>query len=478
MLYLSFYFPPSRASGVYRARATANHLAARGWDVTACAAPLDFLRDVLGSLDTELASTVDPTVRVERPALHRFAWERDLRRYGRFRRTFPRAAQKLYQLSQRLGFPEHYASWGLAAVARGLRAHRRRRFDVVLATGNPFASFGAAWLFHRLTGVPYVLDYRDSWTLDLFTNRPAFPAGHPAWRWERRVLSRASGIVFVNEALRDWHAERYPAAADRMLVVPNGWDPDLAPVSTPPGPASETTGSRTGVPVGPTAVVGAPADDSGQPGEPGGRTGPRFGYLGTVTRVQPLEELVAAFRLAREHGDLADAELRIHGHLGFSKTSPTELTARLGLTGGTGIRYLGPVTKTEVHRVYAESDVLVFLAGGSRYVTSGKIFEYMASGRPIVSVHAPGIAAEEVLAEYPLWFTARSLDPAEVARSMVAAAKAARDLDPEQRSAAARHADRYARDLMLAPLEARLRALTPVAGPSASATGEDGRHGR
>ena len=28
ILYLSFYFPPSRASGVFRARATANHLAA------------------------------------------------------------------------------------------------------------------------------------------------------------------------------------------------------------------------------------------------------------------------------------------------------------------------------------------------------------------------------------------------------------------------------------------------------------------
>jgi glycosyltransferase involved in cell wall biosynthesis len=438
LLYLSFYFPPSRASGVYRARATANHLAIRGWDVTALAAPLDFLRDVLGSLDTDLAATVDPRIRVERPPLHRFAWEKDLRRYGRFRRTFPRSAQKLYQLSQRLGFPEHYASWGLAAVARGLRLHRRRRFDVVLATGNPFASFGAAWLFHRLTGVPYVLDYRDSWTLDLFTNEPAFPPGHPAWRWERRVLARASGVVFVNQALRDWHAERYPAVADRMLVVPNGWDPELiaAPVDSPQigGPG--------------TAAGGADA-----------APGLRFGYLGTVTRVQPLEELVAAFQLVRAHGDLTDAELRIHGHLGFSPAGSAELVSRLGLTGDTGVRYLGPVAKTEVHTVYAETDVLIFLAGGSRYVTSGKIFEYLASGRPIVSVHAPGIAAEEVLAGYPLWFTARSLDPAAVARSMVAAARAARELEPEQRAAARRHADRYARELVLSPLEARLRAL-------------------
>ena len=37
--------------------------------------------------------------------------------------------------------------------------------------------------------------------------------------------------MFVNNALRAWHADRYPASADRMLVVPNGWDPDLLEVA-------------------------------------------------------------------------------------------------------------------------------------------------------------------------------------------------------------------------------------------------------
>ncbi|MFI7428869.1 glycosyltransferase [Micromonospora sp. NPDC049836] len=438
VLYLAFYFPPSRASGVYRARATANHLVSRGWDVTVCAAPVDFLRDVLGSVDTDLAATVAPEIRVERPALQRFAWEKDVRRYGRFRRNLPRTAQKLYQLGQRLGFPEHYASWGLASVARALRLHRRRRFDVVLATGNPFASFAAAWLFHRLTGVPYVLDYRDSWTLDLFTNGPAFPAGHPAWAWERRVLGRAAGVAFVNDALRDWHARRYPAVADRMMVVPNGWDPDVAT-------AAEAAPQRTDGPL-------------------------RFAYLGTVTRVQPIEELVGGFALARGHAELADAQLHIHGHLGFNPNGARDLLDRLGADRpDTGVRYRGPVSKTEVASVYEDSDVLVFLAGGSKYVTSGKIFEYMTTGRPIVSVHAPGIAAEEVLADYPLWFRARSLEPADVADAMLRAGRAARELDPAQRAAARRHADRYARDLTLAPLEARLRSLLPASAAGAGA---------
>jgi glycosyltransferase involved in cell wall biosynthesis len=179
--------------------------------------------------------------------------------------------------------------------------------------------------------------------------------------------------------------------------------------------------------------------------------------------------LSAAFRLARSHGDLADAELRIHGYLGFFRNADVELLSRLGIHQGadgqvsaspaSGIRYCGPVSKTDVATVYQSADVLVFLAGGSRYITSGKIFEYMASGLPIVSVHAPGIAAEEVLDGYPLWFTARSLNPSDVAQSMVAAGKAARDISPAQRAAARRHADNFARDLVLQPLEQRMRAL-------------------
>src|SRR4051794_30036388 len=182
VLYLAFYFPPSRASGVYRARATANHLAADGWDVTVFAAPLRFLHEVVGSVDEKLAGTVDPRIRVERPWQSQFAWNTDVRRFSRLRRQMPTLALALYNGGRKV-FPEQYNSWGLAAVAKALRMHARKRFDVVVATGNPFAAFAAAWTIHKLTGLPYVVDYRDSWTLDLFTEEPAFPPESPVWAW-------------------------------------------------------------------------------------------------------------------------------------------------------------------------------------------------------------------------------------------------------------------------------------------------------
>ncbi|WP_433722225.1 glycosyltransferase [Actinoplanes sp. CA-051413] len=438
LLYLAFYFPPSRASGVYRARATANHFTRAGWDVTVFAAPLGFLYDVIGSTDEKLMDTVDPRITVERPELDTFRWEHELQNMSWFRGTMPTVSKKFFEWREAKQFPEQYVSWARSSVSRALKLHRREKFDAVLATGNPFSAFAAGWAIGKLAKIPYVIDYRDSWTLDLFKDEPAYPPRHPTWKWERRVIGKSAATVFVNNALRDWHAERYPQAADRMMVVPNGWDPDL--LELPSAESVETTAPQRPL---------------------------KFGYLGTVTTHQPVEEMAEAFRIARTHPDLAEAELNIFGHLGFFRHSHSSFLPRLGLDAAgridpatdAGLRLRGPVSKTEVSTVYADSDVLVFLAAGGRYVTSGKIFEYMATGRPIVSVHAPDIAAREVLEGYPLWFHADSLDPEKLAQSFIEAGQAAREAGPEVREAARRHAETFQRDTLLEPLETRMRAF-------------------
>jgi glycosyltransferase involved in cell wall biosynthesis len=450
VLYIGFYFPPSRASGVYRARATANFLATQDWDVTVFAAPMSFLTGKIGSLDERLLDTVDPRIDLVRPEFRQYAWSRDVRNFNWARRNLPVLSTRMHQWGLKHVFPEQYAQWMVACVRKAVAMHAKKRFDLVVATGNPFASFGAAWWISRLTGIPYVVDYRDSWTLNQFTEEPMFPEDHGAWAWEERILRDAALSVFVNEGMRSWHAQRYPKYADRMIVIENGWDPDVMPVASAAG---DQAANASGVDAGSAeSAADTPAADRPV----------RFAFLGTITTVQPLEELISAFEIARDHPDLAGAELNLHGYMGFFRGANVELEHRMGIDGGVcrnGVHYRGPVSKTEVMSVYESSDVLVFMTGGGKYVTAGKIYEYMASGRPIVSVHEPEIAATEILRKYPLWFTANSMDVSEIAHSMVAAGKAARDVTPDQRAAARAIADNYTRAAVLAPFEARLRQL-------------------
>jgi len=54
-----------------------------------------------------------------------------------------------------------------------------------------------------------------------------------------------------------------------------------------------------------------------------------------------------------------------------------------------GVSYAGPVSKTRVREVYARFDVCLLVLGTGRYVSSGKVFEYLPTGLPVVSVPRP-----------------------------------------------------------------------------------------
>jgi glycosyltransferase involved in cell wall biosynthesis len=424
LLYLAFYFPPSRASGVYRSRAVANHFAAAGWDVTVLTAPYDFFTDYVGSFDTSLEDTVHPGVRIERVDFDKRHWERDIRRIGPLRANVPALTSMIEQTIHRRIFPERYASWGANVVARAAKLHRRQKFDAVLATGNPFVSFASAWSIGKLLRVPYVVDYRDAWTVSVFTGEPAFPAHSPVWGWERRVLRDAAEAVFVNDGLRGWHARRYPESARQMTVVLNGWEPEL---------------------------LGDVPYRRREPDRP-----LRFGYIGTITEPMPLETLFEAWEKARSTPELEGAQFDIYGHLGFFQQTAVALRARLP-EESSGAVYRGPLPKAGLAAVYEQLDVLVLCLAGAKFVTSGKVFEYMAAGRPIVSAHEPDAAAVDVLRGHPLWYGVDSFDPGSVADAMQKAAARARSLTEDDVLAARAHAARFTRDAPLGAFERRMR---------------------
>jgi glycosyltransferase involved in cell wall biosynthesis len=126
---------------------------------------------------------------------------------------------------------------------------------------------------------------------------------------------------------------------------------------------------------------------------------------------------------------------------------------------GVGVTYAGPVPKAEVRQAYTEADVLLLILPGSRYVTSGKVYEYMATGKPIVSVHDPDSSANEPLRGYPHWFPVRDLSAQAVSEALVAAGRAARRLTADDVARAREHAARFTRSAQLAPLEAEVRTL-------------------
>jgi glycosyltransferase involved in cell wall biosynthesis len=425
VLYVAWGFPPCRGGGVYRALATANRFAALGFRVTVLTADREAFVRFTG-VDPSLEDRVDDRIDVVRVP---FAWpihETDLHRWSWFRMARPRTWAKLRTRRDHVPFPEvGYGPWRRPLEAAAERVHAADPVDLVVATANPHVAFSAADRLYRRHGVPYVLDYRDAWLLDVFSGERLHSPHSRAAVWERRLVTAATEVWFVNDPIRRWHAQLYPNQAAKMHTVANGFDPELAPAVH----EREPTGLRPLV----------------------------FGYIGTVSPKVPLAEFVAGWRRARELSSVvAESTARFHGYLGFYAATRADLLAIIEQAGEEGVNYEGPVPKRDIGGVYDTFDVQLLILGAGRYVTSGKIFEYLATGLPVVSVHDPINAASDILRGHPLWFPVDNLGPDSVAKALIAAAEAAQTADRDTRHLAREFGTQFRRDLQLDP---RIEAL-------------------
>lgn len=420
MLYVAWGFPPSRGGGVYRALATVNGFVREGWDVTVLTASRETFINYTGA-DFSLEEQVDPSVEVVRIPFDWPSMDMNVRNWSALRAFAPKVWRRTRKYTDMREFPEsNYGPWRKRLERAALSIHAARPVDLTVATANPNVDFCAADALYKAHRVPYVMDYRDAWMLDVFDGTLLHPEGGRVDRLERGMLGNAREVWFVNEPIRAWHAERHPAIASRMHVVANGFDPEFAPEA------------RTANPPADKPLV--------------------FGYIGTASNRVPVQEFADGWSVARRSFDqLSDAQAQLWGYLGFYSNPSPALLKLVDDHAEDGLSYEGPVPKAEVKATYATFDALLLILGKGIYVTSGKVFEYAASALPIVAVHDPGNAATDVLREYPLWFPCADLEPATIAEALGAAAEAARGASPETRQACADFARQYSRDLQLQP---------------------------
>lgn len=423
VLYVAWGFPPSRGGGVYRALATVNAFVREGFRVTVLTADRETFEKYTGA-DAALEDQIPEGVEVIRVPFDWPAMDTDLRHWSALRTWLPPLWRRYRKWLDRRTFPEvGYGPWRarLEDAARAL--HTVDPVDLTVASANPNVDFSAAAVLNAEYGVPFVMDYRDAWMLDVFDGGLLHPEGSRVDRIERSLLHGAREVWFVNKPIRDWHARRHPEVAPRMHVVANGYDPEFAP-------RPRLTPSERPL---------------------------TFGYIGTVSPKVPMREFTEAWQQARSAGgEMAQARADLWGYLGFYTAPAPGLYKLVKESEPYGVTYRGPVSKAAVRDTYDGFDVCLLILGSGLYVTSGKVFEYAASALPIVSVHDPRNAATDILAEYPLWFGVTDLEPDTIAKALEAAAHAALTADTATRQACADFARRYSRDLQMAP---RVRAL-------------------
>ena len=436
LIYLALGFPPAAKSCAYRMKEVANLAVERGWRVTVVNLDEEAWVREFG-LDRSLASQVHPSIRQVLLPLHRPDLDPDLENYSWFRARHTARWLKMRRRLENLPFPEPV--WGLyrAPLERALeQLHLKDPADLVMVSPAPYVTMAAAWRLHHRHGVPYVVDFRDGWSVDVMGGAEAFARKSARGRWDERVVSDARRCWFVNEPIKGFYAQRYPEAADRLRVVRNGWDLDSAPAISSSSPHL-------------------------------GR-GLKFTFLGNLKL--PYGEfltLIDAWKRAREADPaLREATLDFYGYIGAGYASGANAYARIiGENARYGVQYHGPVPRSDVARVYDESDALVLALPGGRFMTSGKVYEYMATGLPIVSAHGYEHGAADTMQGYPMWARPSGMDVDSLQQAFTDAAAMTRSATMQQRIAGREHAEKFERRRQLELPISELEDLVTAGGP-------------
>ncbi|MFN8224487.1 MAG: glycosyltransferase family 4 protein [Gaiellales bacterium] len=371
VLLVSFYFPPAGGGGVQRPLKLAQYLPALGVE-THVLAP-DDPRWI--HRDTELRT---PTQ----------AWVHRARYFGpsggkpaelvRSATGLDRALVRARLQARRLVVPDENATWALTAVPAAVKIVREHEIDVVLTTSPPGSTHLVGAAVKRATGVRWVADLRDS--LVAHAHRRANTQATRAKAAMHRkvaglVASYADAITCVSEAISE--ETRALSPKGRVVTIPNGCDfDDVAGLERSPSDRFRIT-----------------------------HTGSFFGRRDP----RPFLNALSSSKLdvvARFLGDFRETDRQWANEL--------ELGDRLEL-----IPYAPRSHSLALQR---DSEALLLLIpeadGRGKGVLSGKVFEYIAVGRPILAAVPPDGAAADLLRETGAGLVVPPDDPEAIAAGL------------------------------------------------------------
>jgi glycosyltransferase involved in cell wall biosynthesis len=375
-LMISPYFVPVRYVGAKRTLNFARHLPSHDWQVAVVALPAEIdpdptllplvpevplLRTLRGgptawAEDLGARLKRKPKPKSSGPKFGADASAKAPKRQGPLKRT-------LADLGGALGLFDRFTKhlpWALPGVVRFAKQHN---CEIIYATAGPFSSVLLADLVQRLTGLPMVLDLRDPWSLEPNYRANWTPSGRRMVdAMEASHFARASKVILNTASAHAAYVEHYAGRlpAERFTFIRNQFDPDLYGA---PGPAP-------------------------QPGEPFRIV--YYGHLRPTKNAVLFLEALAQF-VAQRSLTPADLELVMLGNVTAQDQATYE---RLGLADFVHLKPWLPFTRSR--ELLGTADLLLDLMGPNHHLQiSGKLYDYLAAGRPILSV-SPNLELDDV----------------------------------------------------------------------------------
>lgn len=249
--------------------------------------------------------------------------------------------------------PDGACGWIPFANRLGYKIARSEKPDILLGTfpgpSNAFVTYNIAKKFK----IPYVLDFRDAWLDDPYTTFPSAFHRYYHAHYEKKIVLGAAKVIVYGDPLKEILELKYPVLKGKVEVITNGFDPEdldgLVPVQRNESKVRLVYSGAVYIDRRETFVT----------------------FIGAVCTLPKhiLEKLEVIF-------------------VGDKLAWTEELVASSGLKDV--VRFTGYLPHKEALNYLSSADAaLMFLKKGDTVALTGKIFEYIGLGLPIIACVEP-----------------------------------------------------------------------------------------
>ena len=394
VLIVAYYFPPIAASGSMRPLGFCRYLDAYGWRPRVLTTEPGSVRPPV-RVDESLLKKLPDNIRVDRLShpnpeqtllqIRNKIRERlhGLRLSGK-NQCWPAANGCMTEqatadvrtqqfrlkdtiLERLFAFPDPQCSWLQPAVRGFSRIVHAEKPDVVFATGGPWTALLVGKNLAKKFKVPFVADFRDPWTDNPYMEGRPRSILQKAKRAERSIYESAARVIANTPELCDKLRTDHPDLGEKFLTITNGFDDEPSLLSIDPCENRRSGPSCSG----PRDLIELC------------HYGTVYGNRSPVALFQAVKELV-------DHKQIRPDQLRIRFVGAWEAAEPSCENLARDLEQRGMVRREPPVAHDRCVRLMREAKVLLLLQPALPLQIPGKIYEYIATGRPLLVIGGEG----------------------------------------------------------------------------------------
>lgn len=282
-------------------------------------------------------------------------------------------------ISSRLLVPDIYIGWIPHSIHIGKKIIQENAIDAIYVSCPPFSSALIGARLKKEAEIPLIIDFRDAWTMNPYTSRWITNSlGSLDAKLEEYALKSADYVITATKGICLDYQTKYPFIKSKSSAILNGFDPEDVPVS-------EQEYEKF-------TIV----------------------YTGFFYGSRSPEPLFAALSRILSNGLIPENDIQFVW-AGRNARFVHELAEKYNV--GDIFRHVGLVSKKEADSMLYRSHLLFFVIGDSgeesqNTTLTGKLFPYLATGKPILAIVPKG-SAREMLEKYavaPYLFSSEHTD--------------------------------------------------------------------